>query len=218
MDFMPITESNVFKAYIKGLPWACKDHELTDFFKDVGPTVSVELPLTSNGRASGTAYVTFATRAELDAALAMDGTYFPGTERWLKILEGFDRPPMGSFRAGGGGADLSKSKDCDSIFVGNLPYDVTEDQMFEHFSGCGEVAAVRLAMNSSDGSFKGFGHVQFYDGAHCDAAVKLAGTEIGGRAIRCDYAPRGGRDSGRGGRGEKRGRDGGSGFLKFGGR
>ena len=181
-----------FKVFIKGLPWACKDYEITDFFKDVGPTTSVELPLHASGRSSGTAYVKFATRAELDAVLAMDGVIWPGTERWLKIMEGFDNPRIGR-SGGGGGSDedgLSKPEFCDSIFVGNLPWDVTEDQMVAHFSDCGEVAAVRLATNANDGSFKGFGYVQFYDGAHCDAGVKLAGTEIGGRAIRCDFATR----------------------------
>jgi nucleolin len=199
------------------LPWECKDYELTEFFKDVGPTTSVELPLNASGRASGNAYVKFATRAELDAALAMDGAYWPGTERWLKILEGFDRAPKGSFGGGGGSreGDFSKPEVCDSVFVGNLPSDVTEDQVIENFSGCGEVASVRLAFNPNDGSFKGFCHVQFRDSAHCDAAVKLAGTDIGGRAIRCDYAPRNGRGGGRSG-GRSGGRNGG--FSHFGGR
>ena len=76
-----------------------------------------------------------------------------------------------------------------------------------------------------NGSFKGFGHVQFYDGAATDEAVKLAGTDINGRGCRVDYAPPrqrpdgaspgrgGGRGGGRGsgGRGGGRGGRGGRG-------
>ena len=93
--------------------------------------------------------------------------------------------------------------------------------MREVFASVGTVDRIRLA-TAEDGSFKGFGHVQFSDGASTVEAVKLAGTDINGRAIRVDYAPprdrqsaggasggRGGRgDGGRGGRG---GRDGGRG-------
>lgn len=104
----------------------------------------------------------------------------PGTERWLKIQEGFDRPMV---NAGG-----AKPEGCDTVFVGNLPWDVTEDQMFEIF-GSESVARVRLATDKETGDFKGFGHVQFYNADDVDAAVQLAGTSVNGRAIRVDYAP-----------------------------
>lgn len=111
---------------------------------------------------------------------------------------------------------------CDTVFVGNLPFDVEEDQLKEVFAEAGQVDRIRFA-TAEDGSFKGFAHVQFADGASTDEAVKMAGTDINGRSIRVDYAPprdrqsagggasggRGGRgDGGRGGRG---GRDGGRG-------
>ena len=76
---------------------------------------------------------------------------------------------------------------------------------------------MRLATDRETGDFKGFGHVQFYNADSVDAAVKLAGTDVNGRAIRVDYAPprdnagggsprggsggRGGFGSGGGGRG-----------------
>ena len=129
---------------------------------------------------------------------------------------GFDKPERAAFGSG------VKPEGCDTVFVGNLPWDVEEDNLRETFASCGDVARIRLATDPNDGSFKGFGHVQFYDGACTDAAVMLAGTEINGRAIRVDFAPprertsfggaggspreggggRGGRgDGGRGGRG-----------------
>ena len=92
-----------------------------------------------------------------------------------------------------------------------------EDQLREIFSTVGEISSVRFATNE-DGSFKGFGHISFYDGNNTDEAIKLTGTDVNGRSIRVDYAPpRAKRESfgspgGRGGRGGRStGRDGGRG-------
>ena len=188
---------------------------MRDFFKDCGKMTSVELPMGEDGRSTGTAFVIFTQRKELDKALELDGQYWPGTERWLKIQEGFEKSDRKSFGTG------VRPEGCDTVFVGNLPFDVEEDQLREVFASAGTVDRVRFAM-AEDGSFKGFAHVQFTDGDATDAAVKLAGTDVNGRAIRVDYAPprnregapggSGGRgDGGRGGRGRGGGRDGGRG-------
>lgn len=189
--------------FVKGLPWRTTDAEVSEYFASCGSIVSVELPIGDDGRSTGTAVVKFSSRAELDAALAMDGSTWPGTERWLKITEGYEKTPRKSFVPG------EKPEGCDTVFVGNLPWDVEEEQLRELFSQCGEVNHIRFATSPEDGSFKGFGHVQFADGASTDAAVQLAGTEVNGRAIRVDYAPPRNRDSlGGGGRGGGRGRGG----------
>ena len=193
-----------FKAYIKGLPWKASEHEVKDFFKACGKALSVELPLDEGGRSSGTAYIKFAQRAELDKALELDGQIWPGTERWLKIQEGFDKPERASFGSG------VRPEGCDTVFVGNLPWDVDEEQLGNVFAEAGGVARVRMATDES-GAFKGFAHVQFFDGADTDKAVALAGTDVNGRQIRVDYAPPRDRSLGDGGRGGGRGggRDGG---------
>jgi nucleolin len=178
----------------------------------------VELPLGPDGRSSGTAYVRFSKRSELEKALELDGQTWPGTERWLKIQEGFEKPERALFGTG------VRPEGCNTVFVGNLPFDIEEDQLREVLGQAGEIERVRFA-TAEDGTFKGFAHVQFFDGSHTDGAVQLAGTDINGRAIRVDYAPprnresfgapgggRGGRDGGRGGRdGGRGGRDGGFG-------
>jgi nucleolin len=185
--------SDVHKCVVKGLPWKTTEKELADFFKTCGKPNSCEIPLGDDGRSSGVGYVKFATRAELDAALALDGQYWPGTERWLKITEGVEKVRP-SFQPG------VKPEGCDTVFVGNLPWDVDEDIMRNTFGSCGEVINVRFA-TAEDGSFKGFGHVQFADGDSTEAAVGLAGTMVNGRPIRVDYAPPRQRAEGGGGRG-----------------
>jgi nucleolin len=70
--------------------------------------------------------------------------------------------------------------------------------MYIYFADAGNVDRIRFA-TAEDGSFKGFAHVQFSDGASTDEAVKMAGTDINGRAIRVDYAPPRDRQSAGGG-------------------
>ena len=203
------------KIYVKGLPWLASEYEVRDFFKACGNITSVELPMGDDGRSTGTAFVVFAERSELDSAIALDGQIWPGTERWLKIQEGFEKPERKVFGTG------VRPEGCDTVFVGNLPFDVEEDQLREVFASVGNVDRIRFA-TAEDGSFKGFAHVQFSDGASTDGAVKMAGTDINGRSIRVDYAPprdrqsagggaSGGRGRGDGGRGGRGGRDGGRG-------
>jgi nucleolin len=166
--------------------------------------VTVELPLGEGGRSSGTAFVTFDSRDGLNGALAKDEAIWPGTERWLKITE------AKSFDSARGGPAAERPEGCDTVFVGNLPWDVEESQLMDLFSTCGEVQQVRFAMGE-DGSFRGFAHVRFSDETSTEGAVALFGTDINGRAIRVDYAPPRNRDSLGGGKGGGRGGFGGKG-------
>ena len=73
---------------------------MKDFFASCGKATSVELPMDADGRSTGTAFVKFAKREELEKALELDGQYWPGTERWLKIQEGTEKPERKSFGTG----------------------------------------------------------------------------------------------------------------------
>eukprot|EP01035_Chromulina_nebulosa_P020296 gene20296-26347_t len=207
-----------YKIYVKGLPWSAKQKDVENFFKSSGKIVSVECPNDENGRSSGTAYVRFASRKDLDEALKLDGQIWPGTERWLKIIESTDsgRKSFGTATQAPG----VRPEGCNTVFIGNLSWEVTEEIIRETFEKFGEVTQVRFAMDE-EGSFKGFGHVEFADGDSTVEAVKVHGTTISGRAIRVDYAPPRNRESTGGGRGrgggDRGGRGGSGGGGRFGG-
>ncbi|XP_026130656.1 RNA-binding protein 34 [Carassius auratus] len=71
-----------------------------------------------------------------------------------------------------------------SIFVGNLPYDVTERPLREHFEDCGNVEAVRLVRDRESGMGKGFGYVLFESPDSVMLALKLNGSKLLDRNIR----------------------------------
>ena len=75
------------------------------------------------------------------------------------------------------------------IYVGNLSYDMTEDQLRETFAAYGKVNSVRLIINRFNGKSKGYGFVQMPDRAEAEKAVaELNDKEIQGRKMRCNEA------------------------------
>ena len=84
-----------------------------------------------------------------------------------------------------------------NIYVGNLPYSATEDELNEAFSAYGEVSSVNLISDKFTGQSKGFAFVEMADNSAADAAIKgLNETPMGGRNIKVNQAkPRGERPS-----------------------
>ena len=75
------------------------------------------------------------------------------------------------------------------IYVGNLSYDMTEDQLREAFAAYGKVNSARLITNKFNGKSKGFGFVQMPDRAEADKAIAaLNEKEIMGRQMKCNVA------------------------------
>lgn len=101
------------------------------------------------------------------------------------------------------------------IYVGNLPYEATEDEVREMFAEFGEVQSVAMINDRDTGRFRGFSFVEMDDEAANDAIEALDGKDVGGRSIKVNEArpreERGGgrRDGGRNRRGGGRERRGG---------
>jgi cold-inducible RNA-binding protein len=88
------------------------------------------------------------------------------------------------------------------LYVGNLSYETTEDELRELFSTHGTVESVNLITESGSGRSKGFGFVEFRDDQEANAAIAaLNGTELRGRAINVNQArPKAERSGSGGGR------------------
>ena len=75
------------------------------------------------------------------------------------------------------------------IYVGNLSYDMTEDQLRKEFEAYGKVNSARLITNRFNGKSKGYGFVQMPVRAEAEKAVAaLNDKDIMGRKMRCNEA------------------------------
>ncbi len=75
-----------------------------------------------------------------------------------------------------------------SIYVGNIPFSATEDDLHNMFSQYGEVFSVKFIMDRETGRFRGFGFVEMDDAAAKQAVDALNGKEMNGRALRINEA------------------------------
>lgn len=99
------------------------------------------------------------------------------------------------------------------IYVGNLAFSVTDDELQQAFASFGNVTSARVVIDKMSGRSKGFGFVEIEDDGAADEAVnKMNGQTIAGRAVRVSEAkpqePRTGGGGGRGGFGGGGGRGG----------
>lgn len=105
-----------------------------------------------------------------------------------------------------------------NIYVGNLSFEVTEEELRQAFEPFGQVESAVIIKDKYSGQSKGFGFIEMPAKAEAQSAIDgLNGKELKGRTLNVNEArPRtgsrrgsGGREGGRGGRGGGRDRRGG---------
>ncbi|PYR87125.1 MAG: RNA-binding protein [Acidobacteria bacterium] len=93
------------------------------------------------------------------------------------------------------------------LFVGNLSFQTTENDVSDAFAHCGTVEAVSIITDRETGRSKGFGFVTMSEEDADKAITQLNGSQLDGRALTVNEAKPmvkrdfgGGRNSGGGGR------------------
>ncbi len=76
-----------------------------------------------------------------------------------------------------------------NIYVGNLSYEVTSDDLREAFGGFGQVAVANVIMDRQTGKSKGFGFVDMANQTEAQAAIAgLNGSDLKGRKLNVSEA------------------------------
>ncbi|MGD9931395.1 MAG: RNA recognition motif domain-containing protein, partial [Mangrovibacterium sp.] len=76
-----------------------------------------------------------------------------------------------------------------NIYVGNLNYNLKEEELAELFSQYGEVVSVKIVKDQETGRAKGFGFVEMADESEgAEAIEKLDGADVRGRNIKVNQA------------------------------
>ena len=95
------------------------------------------------------------------------------------------------------------------LYVGNLTYDTTEDNLVELFSEYGEVLSAQIIIDRDTNRSKGFGFVEMATGEEAQKAITaLNGTQLDGRTLTVNEARPQEKRTGGGGGGDRGGRGG----------
>ncbi|KEF63310.1 nucleolin [Exophiala aquamarina CBS 119918] len=222
------TSPNLF---VGNLSWNVDEDWLRQEFEEFGELSGVRLMTDrDSGRSKGFGYVEFVNAADAAKAhAAKQGAELDG--RAMNV--DFANPKQNTGerqdnRRKSYGDQLGEP--TDTLFLGNLSFECTSDDVTDAFSPHGTIMSVRLPTDRDTGAPKGFGYVTFSSVDEASGALEaMQGGYIARRAVRLDYSqPRqnngdsparggfGGR--GGGGRGGFGGRGRGGGRGDFGGR
>lgn len=177
------------KVYVGGIPYYSTEDDIRSYFDSCGTITEVDcMTFPESGKFRGIAIISFKTEAAAKRALALDGADMGGL--FLKIQ------PYKTTRA-------NKSSDFapeivegyNRIYVGNLPWDITEDELRKFFPRC-NVSSIRFGMDKETQEFRGYAHVDFSDNPSLTMALKLDQEIVCGRPakIRCAVPKKGAKD------------------------
>lgn len=75
------------------------------------------------------------------------------------------------------------------LYIGNLSYDVTEDELAQLFGQCGQVSSAKIIKDKDTGRSKGFGFVEMANDEEATHAIaRMKGHDVKGRPITVDEA------------------------------
>jgi len=76
-----------------------------------------------------------------------------------------------------------------NIYVGNLSYGMSEDELRDAFGAFGAVSSVKILMDRETGRSRGFGFVEMPNQSEAEKAIaQLNGKDVEGRALRINEA------------------------------
>jgi len=184
-------------VFIEGLPFTSSEDQIRAFFTDLGCNDILQLRLPvwqDSGRLRGFGHVVFASQETRTRALSseVNGKELGG--RYITVKEA-NAPRAGTTigAALGGRPVREQPQGCKTVFVRNLPYTATEEEILESFRVCGKIldGGVRIARNHSTGQSKGFCYVEYKNEEGALASVQKAakpfGLQVQGRPVFVDY-------------------------------
>eukprot|EP00262_Sarcandra_glabra_P017573 TRINITY_DN6052_c3_g1_i4.p1 TRINITY_DN6052_c3_g1~~TRINITY_DN6052_c3_g1_i4.p1 ORF type:complete len:501 (-),score=154.53 TRINITY_DN6052_c3_g1_i4:386-1888(-) len=167
------------------MPLKANEKDVYEFFSKAGKVRDVRLIMDRNSRRSkGVGYIEFYDAMSVPMAIALSGHQLLGQPVMVKPSEAEKNLVQSTASVGGSGA-LAGPGVARKLYVGNLHFNITEDQLRQVFEPFGPVELVQLPLDLETGQCKGFGFVQFAQLEHAKAAQCLNGKlEIAGRVIK----------------------------------
>ncbi|MCJ1282692.1 hypothetical protein MMC26_002017 [Xylographa opegraphella] len=172
-----VAQRSEHAIWIGNLPWIASKDDLRKFLTsnakiDDDAITRIHMPVPTQPpveaarqrikpQNKGFAYVDFATESAVTAAMALSETLLSGRRVLIKHAKSFEGRPD-PLKEGEEKNGLQQGKPPSvRIFVGNLAFDTTKEELEEHFTRCGEVTDCFMATFQDTGKCKGYAWVTF---------------------------------------------------------
>jgi len=139
------------------------------------------------------AFIEFHSKDDADIALCMDGIQVVGSSLKIRRPKDYTPPEEGPFAPKKwnipGIISTHVENDKNKIFLGNLPTNLTDDEVKEFVTTFGPLKSFNLVKDSATGASKGYAFFAYVDGAVSEAACQgLNGIDLGGKEVSCSRA------------------------------
>ncbi|KAL1598884.1 Phosphatidylinositol-3-phosphatase SAC1 [Paraconiothyrium brasiliense] len=172
--------------FVQQISQRAEMRHLRAFFEAVGPVVEAQIVKDRvTGRSKGVGYVEFKDEESVPKALELTGQKLKGVPIIAQLTEA--EKNRASRAAGeGGAASATNGAPFHRLYVGNIHFSVTEEDLKEIFLPFGELEQVTLQRDEQNPTrSKGYGFVQFVDPNDAKKALtEMNGFELAGRQIR----------------------------------
>lgn len=171
------------RCYVGNLSWDVAWQDLKDHMRSEGDVVFAEVMSEHDGRSKGCGIVEYATAEEAQNAITnLTDTELKG--RMIFVRE--DRETAGGgggSGGGGGGTGGNTSRQSSSVYVGNLAFETSWQDLKDHMRGAGNVDQANI-LTGDDGRSKGCGIVLYQKPQDAQRAIReLHNSELHGRPI-----------------------------------
>ncbi|XVF23836.1 hypothetical protein REPUB_Repub13aG0074000 [Reevesia pubescens] len=169
------------KVYVGGIPYRYTEDDIRYYFEGCGNIIDVDcMKFPDTGKFRGIAIISFETEAAAKEALALDRAEMGGMQLTIQ--------PYKSTRVNKATGFAPKMVEgYKRVYVGNLSWNITEDDLKKLFSDC-NVSSIRFGMDKEKGEFRGYAHVDFADSVSVAMALKLDQEIVCGRPVKISCA------------------------------
>lgn len=195
--------TGVFTLHLAGLPFRATEDSIGDFFAPIKPT-DVRIMMNAERKPSGLAYVDFASEKDRTAALAKNNEIMQGRYIEVKLdtktrneTQKIRKPDMAPRKTYPNAPSADTIVETGRIFVRNLSYKCTEEDLRALFEPFGPISEIALPTDSKTKKTKAIAFVTFLMPEHAVKAYSsLDGKIFQGRLIHLIAAVDRKRDSG----------------------
>lgn len=162
-ELNPLSQETSYECNIFNLNYKTTEDELNEFISKYAKVISVSIEKNENGDSKGLGSCKFESQEEKNKILSLKPEELILGDRKIKFVE--------------------KRVSCPyTIYINNLNYKTTEEQLKELFKECGENFTIRIAKDRY-GKSKGFAHIDFSNDEEVEKALKMSGKELDERKI-----------------------------------